>query len=182
MTAAPPTCCRQKKWLVLREKLEANATSLSRQGGLVFKKTAAGRRVSAVRFVVADGGQMVHRSIYVGADMVLLERTRRLLEYYRSVAALPRQLAAWARMLAVACGTVRRVLRRFRCGARFPPTQLVLDWRRGEGDPSFFCCSTSLLFPVWASPYSVRPQEVHPCPMCKGGLPRPASTLETNVR
>jgi hypothetical protein len=136
--AAPSTCCRQKKWLVLREKFETSAALLSRQGALVSKETTAGRRVWAVRFVVAEGGRTVHRSIYVGADQVLLHRTRRLLEHYRFEGSLRRQLAAWARMLATACATVRRLLRRRArtpSGDRlFPVTEGAVPsgWRHGR--------------------------------------------------
>ena len=109
---------RKRMWQDLHSKIAANAASLFRQGVLVAKQTASGRRVWAVRFVVSvEEGGKVHRSIYVGADKVLLDRTRRLLERYRCLRDLPRQLTAWSRMLGAACSTVRRMLRRSPRGA-----------------------------------------------------------------
>jgi hypothetical protein len=109
---------RKRMWQDLHSKIAANAASLIRQGVLIAKQTAGGRRVWAVRFVVTlEEGRKVHRSIYVGADRVLLEMTRDLLQHYRSLADLPKQLTAWSRLLEAACGMVRRVLRRSRRGA-----------------------------------------------------------------
>jgi hypothetical protein len=110
---------REKTWQALRVKLEGNAASLIRQGVLIAKQTAAGRLVWAVRFVVTlEEGRKVHRSIYVGTDRILLKKTRDLLQHYRSLADLPKQLTAWSRMLGAACSTVKRMLRRSPHGAK----------------------------------------------------------------
>jgi hypothetical protein len=100
----------EARWTVIRRKLEAHAEVLASRGSLVAKQ-ARGRRVWAVRFVVARGGRPVHRSIFIGGDEMpeLLERTRSLLEEYR----LPRQWAedvqGYARLAARAGGLVRRL-------------------------------------------------------------------------
>ena len=97
MTALARGRSRKRRWQALHSKIAANAASLSRQGVLVAKQTAAGRLVWAVRFVVTlEEGRKVHRSIYVGSDKVLLDRTRHLLEHYRCLGDLPRQLTAWS--------------------------------------------------------------------------------------
>ena len=95
---------------MVRRKLEAHAEVLASRGSLVAKQ-ARGRRVWAVRFVVAQGGRSIHRSIFVGGDEMpeLLERTRSLLEGYR----LPRRWAedvqGYARLAARAGGLARRL-------------------------------------------------------------------------
>jgi hypothetical protein len=100
----------EARWAVIRRKLEAHAEVLASRGSLVAKQ-ARGRRVWAVRFVVAQGGRTIHRSIFIGGDELpeLLERTRSLLEGYR----LPRRWAedvqGYARLAARAGTLVRRL-------------------------------------------------------------------------
>jgi hypothetical protein len=100
----------EARWAVVRRKLEVHAEVLASRGSLVAKQ-ARGRRVWAVRFIVAQGGRQIHRSIFVGGDELpeLLERTRSLLVGYR----LPRRWAedvqGYARLAARAGGLVRRL-------------------------------------------------------------------------
>ena len=49
----------EARWAVIRQKLEAHAEVLASRGSLVAKQ-ARGRRVWAVRFVVAQGGRPIH--------------------------------------------------------------------------------------------------------------------------
>jgi hypothetical protein len=116
------TAAREKKWKLLRSKLDANAAFLLRRGVLATTRTRSGPRVWVVRFFVCAGKEArVHRNIYIGADPVLVERTRRLLHHYRSLGDLSKQLSVWSRVLATACSTVRRVLRRARGRVRSGP-------------------------------------------------------------
>ncbi|HEY2154168.1 MAG TPA: hypothetical protein VGH33_00965, partial [Isosphaeraceae bacterium] len=57
----------EARWAVIRQRLEPHAEVLASRGSLVAKQ-ARGRRVWAVRFVVADGGRPIHRSIFIGGD------------------------------------------------------------------------------------------------------------------
>ena len=116
------TAAREKKWRRLRSKLDADAASLFRRGVLATTRTRGGRRVWVVRFFVTVGKETrVHRNIYIGADPVLVERTRQLLDHYHSLGNLSKQLAVWSRVLTTACSTVRRVLRRARGRVRSGP-------------------------------------------------------------
>jgi hypothetical protein len=100
----------EARWTVVRQKLEAHAEVLASRGSLVAKQ-ARGRRVWAVRFVVAEGGQPIHRSIFVGGDEMpeLLERTRSLLEGYRLPRRWAEEVQGYVRMAARARSLVRRL-------------------------------------------------------------------------
>ena len=98
------------RWAVIRQKLEAHAEVLASRGSLVAKE-ARGRRVWAVRFVVAQGGRPIHRSIFVGGDEMpeLLERTRSLLEGYRLPRRWAEEVQGYARLAARAGSLLRRL-------------------------------------------------------------------------
>ena len=100
----------ERRWAVIRSKLEAHADDLATQGVLV-SRVASGRRVWKVRFVVREGGRRVHRAIYVGGDdqPELLERARRLLELYRAQGRWGEEVAAFARFAASVIGLARRL-------------------------------------------------------------------------
>jgi hypothetical protein len=100
----------EARWAVIRRKLEAQAEVLASRGSLVAKQ-ARGRRVWAVRFVVARGGRPVHRSIFIGGDEMpeLLERTRSLLEEYRLPRRWAEEVQGYARLATRAGGLVRRL-------------------------------------------------------------------------
>jgi hypothetical protein len=95
---------------VVRRKLEANAEVLASRGSLVAKQ-ARGRRFWTVRFVVAQGGRTIHRSIVIGGDELpeLLERTRSLLEGYRLPRRWAEEVQGYARLAARAGSLVRRL-------------------------------------------------------------------------
>jgi hypothetical protein len=100
----------EARWAVIRQKLEAHAAVLASRGSLVAKQ-ARGRRVWAIRFVVAQGGRPVHRSIFIGGDELpeLLERTRSLLEEYRLPQRWAEEVDASARLAARAGSLLRRL-------------------------------------------------------------------------
>jgi hypothetical protein len=100
----------EARWAAIRQKLEAHADVLASRGSLVAKQ-ARGRRVWAVRVVVAQGGRPIHRSIFVGGDEVpeLLERTRSLLEEYRLPRRWVEEVQGYARLASRAGSLVRRL-------------------------------------------------------------------------
>jgi hypothetical protein len=100
----------ERRWAALRVKLEAHAEVLASRGSLVAKQ-ARGRRVWAVRFVAAQDGRPIHRSIFVGGDEVpeLLERTRFLLEGYRLPRRWAEEVQGYARLAARAGSLLRRL-------------------------------------------------------------------------
>ena len=101
----------EARWAVIQQKLEVHAEVLASRGSLVAKQ-ARGRRVWAVRFVVAQGRRPIHRSIFVGGDEVpeLLERTRFLLEGYRLPRRWIEEVQGYARLASRAGNLVRRLV------------------------------------------------------------------------
>jgi hypothetical protein len=102
------------RWRKIQETLEHHAHHLRKQGSLVSKPTASGRRVWVVRFWIESQGRSVCRSIYIGGDdqPELLARTRELLKHYRERATWAKEIATYSRLVAVANATLKRLSRR----------------------------------------------------------------------
>ena len=98
----------ERRWAVIRAKLEAHADDLATQGVLV-SRVASGRKVWRVRLVVREGGRRVHKAVYLGDRPELLERARRLLELYRAQGRRGEEVAAFARFAASVSGLARRL-------------------------------------------------------------------------
>jgi len=90
----------EQRWATIREKLAANERWLIRQGALVRKRV--GHRVWwTVRFEAVQDGRRICRSVSIckEGDTELLQRTRELLQRYRSQARWPVEVAGFARMV-----------------------------------------------------------------------------------
>lgn len=114
-TEAEGDIALERRWAVIRPKLEANARWLGDQGGLV-RTTLDGRPAWVVRFKAQRDGRSIHRSIYVGVGdpEELLDRVRRLLACYRSE-------GSWLKGLDRLARTARQTRRiALRVGCRVP--------------------------------------------------------------
>jgi hypothetical protein len=101
----------EQRWIVLQDKLAANATWLARQGSLA-RKRGGGRRSWVVRFCTREDGRTVQRSLYVCSDdqPELLGRVRELLCRYRAASGWAREVASFARFAASAHAALKRGL------------------------------------------------------------------------
>jgi hypothetical protein len=89
----------EARWALILDKILANTAFLETQGAL-NAKVARGRTVYRVRFRVSDQGRRTQKSIYIGDDPRLVARTQDLLRDIRDARAWPRQVAAYARLVA----------------------------------------------------------------------------------
>jgi len=97
----------EARWKAIRDRILANAGFLGRQGAL-NSKVARGRTVYRVRFRVPGRGRRTQRNIYVGDDPRLVARTQELLREIRDARAWPRQVAAYARLVAGLTAALKR--------------------------------------------------------------------------
>jgi len=87
--------------------MEAASDLLALQGSVATRRTAAGARVSSVRFVETIEGRRVQRAIYLGADGVLIRRAGALIGQYRERERWAREVEQAARFVA-GCGALLR--------------------------------------------------------------------------
>jgi hypothetical protein len=107
------------RWQRIQDKMKANEHILARHGTLATK-VSRGRTAWCVRFCVAqEGGKVVRRSIYIGADPELVGRVRLLLETFREETVLAKETAGLVK-LAIGINAVlgRRLIRERRAGRR----------------------------------------------------------------
>ena len=106
-----PDHALERRWRAIERKLAANAEWLADQGSLVAMKSASGRLVSVVRFVEVVDGAKIHRSLYIALDdkPELLARTQLWLDQCRVSGRVAADVAGHARVVAAACGAIRRL-------------------------------------------------------------------------
>jgi hypothetical protein len=107
-----PASDRERRWAALQEKLDRVAEALIGQGTLVRKATPSGRQTWVIRFVDTSGGKRIHRSVYVGTDLQLVGRARRLLGRYRARQRWPEEVATYIRLAGSVGAVVRRLTSR----------------------------------------------------------------------
>ena len=96
----------EERWLAIRARLEPFAEQLAHQGG-VTSRLSGSRRVWSVRFVDRSAGKAVHRAVYLGDDLEMVERVRQLLASWRSEGQLAAEAAEFARLAMRICSTLR---------------------------------------------------------------------------
>jgi hypothetical protein len=89
---------RERRWLRILGRMQADATLLKRYGVLIAK---AGRKSPAwcVCYNDYSEGRRVQRAIYVGIDLVLVRRTRQWLEELQQLDRRKREMDAALRSL-----------------------------------------------------------------------------------
>lgn len=97
----------QARWDELEARIRRHAPLLVDQGTL-SSRLASGRRVWSLRFYDAVGDRKVQRSIYIGNDEYLLQRTQELLQSIRRPLALEAELEAMRKLCTVLVRAVRK--------------------------------------------------------------------------
>jgi hypothetical protein len=110
-TAAIPDPALERRWQAIRAKLLAHADQLARQGTLVARTMASGRRAWEVRVMDRQGGTKIHRNIYITADdqPELRRRTRDWLDRCRAQGRLAEEVSCHARLAVAVEGIAGRL-------------------------------------------------------------------------
>ena len=78
--------------------------------GTLVAKTARGHRAWAVRFVLNEGGQLIHKSVYLGGEPELVERGGSPACEYRATGRWAGEVEAFAQLHRQGAGGVARLL------------------------------------------------------------------------
>jgi hypothetical protein len=107
----------EHRWQAIRQKLEAAADDLSRQGTLA-SRLASGRRVWSVRFYEQQSdGRRHQRAIYLGSNPELVNRAEELLAEYRQRQEWCEQAELFAKISRSLCRAVARGRKSISCMA-----------------------------------------------------------------
>ena len=106
-----PDPALERRWQAIRVKLLTHADRLARQGTLVARTMASGRRAWEVRVMDRQGSRRIHRNIYITADdrPELRRRTRDRLDRCRPQGRWAEEVACHARLAVAVEGIAGRL-------------------------------------------------------------------------
>jgi hypothetical protein len=104
---------REARWHCLQAQMEEARAWLSRSGAVVTKQVH-GAPAAFLRFNTYEAGRRRQRSIHVGIDPILIERVRRLLDHFRTVARWDHELETAARKLRPLVARLKRPHRKLK--------------------------------------------------------------------
>jgi hypothetical protein len=96
-----------RRWRKLEAKIRRHREHLTGQGALA-SWSVCGRRVWAVRYYVRTADRKVQKSIYVGSDTELIQRTQELLYELRHPAVVLAEVQALMRLSRLLMRVIRR--------------------------------------------------------------------------
>jgi hypothetical protein len=106
--ASPDALDLERRWVAIRERMEAAAEVLAHRGSIASRLTGGGRRVYSLRYAAL--GEKRQKAIYLGEDGELVRRARDLIERYRERERRVREVEAAARFTAGSAALLRRLL------------------------------------------------------------------------